>query len=68
MTMSLLMIGGGVALALGVLRVAVQAITAPAPRRMPEEQGPGIARYSHDRELRVEYHQSVDRSFSPPKF
>jgi hypothetical protein len=66
--MSLLMIGGGVALALGALKVALQAMTAPSRITVSEEQGPGIARYSHDRELRVEYHQSVDRSFSPPKF
>jgi hypothetical protein len=65
--MSFLMIGGGVALALGALKLALQAMTAPAPRKVLEEQGPGIARYSHDRELRVEYHQSVDRSFSPPR-
>jgi hypothetical protein len=65
--MSLLLIGGGVGLALGLLKVALQAMTAPASQKVAEEQRPGIGRYSHDRELRVEYHQSVDRSLSPPE-
>ena len=68
MTMSLLLLGGGVMLALGAVKVALQALTAPAPRRPPEEPGLGLPRYSNDRELRVEYHQSIDRSCSPPKF
>jgi hypothetical protein len=68
MTMSLLLLGAGVALGLGALKVALQALSTPAPRRLPEDAGFGLPRYSHDRELRVEYHRSIDRSCSPPKY
>ena len=57
------MIGVIAALVFGALGLLLSS----PPRRLPDEQAPLYVRHSYDRQLRIEYHQSVDKSCSPPK-
>jgi hypothetical protein len=60
--MDLLIIGG----LLGVAILLVKSLLAPAPEQSSPRRVLPSNWHSDSRQLRIEYHQSVDESLSPP--